>query len=221
MVANRRSQPRASVLPCLLRSFRDELAASRTFLLESETAALARSRHRRTGDAGGPLDFRRRMASSATCCVIPTNACGTSFSTWWATWLFWALTFRDSWSPIGPATRPTTRSRAGCSTNCSDRQPSSARGRVCSCDQGVIDITGIMSLLPHRYPFLAGRQGSRARTGSQGRRDQKRECQRAIFSRTLARTADNARCAHHRGAGASRRSLDLRQRRACGRGGSS
>ena len=45
---------------------------------------------------------------SATHCVIPTSACGTRSSTWWATWLSWVSISTGLSSRTGRDIRPTT-----------------------------------------------------------------------------------------------------------------
>ena len=64
------------------------------------------------------------------------------------------LTSTGSWWPIDRAIKPTTPSCDGCSSKLDDRLGDSGEPAGAIAENGVIDIAGIMSLLPHRYPFL-------------------------------------------------------------------
>ena len=96
-------------------TFRDELAASRTFLLEAEAAALRAAGIGVADHRGRPPDLRPRRRHRQRRCGTPTSASGTRSSTWSATSPCWASTCTGSSSPTARATRPTPRWRAGCS----------------------------------------------------------------------------------------------------------
>ena len=92
-------------------------------------------------------------ASSATSCATPTSAPGTRSSTWSATSRCWASTCTGSSSPIARATRPTPPWAAGCSRPATPKRDDCPEPLPLR-EDGTIDVAGIMSLLPHRYPFL-------------------------------------------------------------------
>ena len=69
----------------------------------------------------------------------------------------------------------------------------------------MLDIQGVMSLLPHRYPFLLVDRVLELEPHVPGRGRQERQHQRAVFRRPLAGAADHAGRADPRGPGPSGR----------------
>ena len=153
MAAARRSRPRASVWPCRPQTFRDELAASRTFLLESEATAL---RAAGIGARTTPADLLifGATASSATYLRYPDECARHKI-----------LDMVGDLALLGFDLHGfVVAHRSGHQTNHALSRrlleqvgeidgPRAALRRSLG-ENGVIDITGIMSLLPHRYPFL-------------------------------------------------------------------
>ena len=136
-------------------TFRSELAASRTFLLEAEARRSAGRGHRHAGHRGRRPDLRTRRRHRQHAPLSATSAPGTRSSTWSATWRSWAWTCTASWSRTARATTPTPRWCGSCSRAVEKEKESGPRVPPIPLQQdGTIDIQGIMEILPHRYPFL-------------------------------------------------------------------
>ncbi len=81
------------------RFFQFSLAPSRTFMLAARGGRLAGPRHGPADHVQRLADLRQPTARSATRCGSPTNASGTRYSTWWATWPWPAATWPDASPP--------------------------------------------------------------------------------------------------------------------------
>ena len=144
-------RPQSYCLGLSTDSFREEISASRTFLLEAEATALrAAGIGVRTTEADLLLFGRDGVIGNAL--RYPDEPARHKVLDMVGDLALWAPTCTASSWRIARATRPTRPWGGGCSRPAASRSDGDAPLPLR--DDGTIDIAGIMRLLPHRYPFL-------------------------------------------------------------------